>query len=384
MRLIRLGLLAAFLALIGWAITARVTRPDGAGGPSAEDAAVRVADVVRGPIELRRTFSGTLEARAEFPVATRVGGRVERVLVDLADRVRNGQVVARLDDDEFRQAVAQAEAEHAVAEARIVDTESALEIARREFDRVTSLAERGIASPSQTDAARADLTASEGDLAVARAQLVRAEAALESARIRLGYTSVRVSWSDSDEERTVADRFVDDGATVTANTELLSIVSLDPITAVVFVPERDYASLAPGRPVTLRTDAHGERRFEGKVERIAPVFRRESRQARVEMTIDNADQALKPGMFARVEALLDRADDATIVPLDALATRNGTQGVFVLDEDGASVSWRPVRPGIRQEDRVQVIGEGVTGKVVTLGQQLIGDGSRVSVAGAAP
>jgi multidrug efflux pump subunit AcrA (membrane-fusion protein) len=76
---------------------------------------VEVAQIQRGPIALQRTFSGELEALAEFVVAPKVSGRVERVMVKIADTVQRGQVVAELDNDEYIQAVAQARADLEVA-----------------------------------------------------------------------------------------------------------------------------------------------------------------------------------------------------------------------------------------------------------------------------
>ncbi|MDX1527884.1 MAG: biotin/lipoyl-binding protein, partial [Gammaproteobacteria bacterium] len=84
-------------------------RPSGRGG-KVHAVPVEVAAVGRGPIERKRAFTGTLEARAEFVVAPKVGGRIEEIAVDLADTVNRGQLVARLDDDEFVQTVAQVEA----------------------------------------------------------------------------------------------------------------------------------------------------------------------------------------------------------------------------------------------------------------------------------
>jgi RND family efflux transporter MFP subunit len=340
---------------------------------------VEVGAIEHGEIELHRTFSGTLEAPAEFVVAPKVGGRVVRIVVDFSDPVERDQVVAELDNDEYLQAVAQAEADLAVAKANLAEARSSLEIAARALERVTTLRERGIASESQLDTARAEHLAKEAAVEVDEAQVTRAEAALATARIRLGYTTVTAGWSGGDERRVVAERFVDEGGTVAANAPLLSIVELDPIHAVIFVTERDYARLSVDQTATLSTDAYPGETFSGRITRVAPVFRQASRQARVEVTVDNPDQRLKPGMFVRVEIVLDRARDATIVPIEALTTRDGRDVVFVVAPDGESVSMRAVEIGIRQGSRAQVFGEGLVGRVVTLGQQLVDDGSRITV-----
>jgi len=374
-------LLLGVLLIGGWTVYHRLQGQSPAGGKRGGTQAVpvEVAPIERGTIELRRTFSGTLEATARFVVAPKITGRIQQLTVDFADPVEQGQVVAVLDNDEYVQAVAQAEADMAVARANRTEAQSALEIATREGQRVETLRKRGVASESQLDAARADQLAKRARLAVADAQVTRAEAALETAKIRLGYTQVTAQWTGPGIMRVVAERFVDEGDTVSANTPLLSIVSLDPITGVIFVTEKDYARLRPGQPVILTTDAYTGEQFPGKIARIAPVFRQAVRQARVDLTIDNPQSRLKPGMFIRAAVVLDRVTDATIVPAPALTTRNDETGVFVVSADGNSVAWRPVTPGIREDQRVQVDGESLTGRVVTLGQQLVDDGSAITI-----
>ena len=172
---------------------------------------------------------------------------------------------------------------------------------------------------------------------------------------------------------------MDEGQTVAANAPLLLIVELNPIVGVVFVTERDYANLKPGQLVALTTDAYPGEQYSGRIDRIAPVFRKSTRQARIEMTIDNPQHRLKPGMFIRATVVLARVPEATIVPEQALTKRDDRSGVFIVSEDGQSVTWREVKAGIREGDRVQVEGEGLSGRVVTLGQQLVNDGSSITI-----
>lgn len=343
-------------------------------------APVEVAAIERGPIERLRTFTGTLEARAEFVVAPKVSGRVEQLSADLADEVTRGQVVAVLDDAEYVQAVARAQAELAVARASNTEAQSLLKIADRELQRIDQLRERGVTSESQRDAAKAEQLAKQSLVEVTRANIARAEAELEAARIRLGYTQVTAGWRGGNETRVVAERYVDEGETVAANAPLLRIVELDPITAVFFVTERDYAQLQTGQSASLSTDAYPEEVFRGTIERIAPVFREATRQARVELQVANPALRLKPGMFVRATVMLERMEEAVIVPEQALTTRDGRTGIFLVSADGDTAIWREVQSDIRQGDRVQVRGEGLTGKVVILGQQLLDDGAPLRIA----
>lgn len=347
-------------------------------------APVEVVTVEHGPIALFRTFNGTLEARAEFMVSPKIAGRVERLAVNLADSVTRGQVVAELDNDEYIQTVAQARADLAVAKANLVEAKSAREIASREFERMKTLEKRGVASESQLDGAVADLSAKQARMEVAEAQVTRAEALLETANIRLGYTKVTADWSNGDNQRVVAERYVDEGHTVSANAPLLLIVELDPITGIIFVTEKDYARLQDGQAAELTTDAYPGESFKGHIARISPVFQQETRQARVELTIDNPGLRLKPGMFISAQVELENRNDATIVPEAALTSRDNRTGVFVVNDEEMTVSWRPVLVGIRQGDHVQIEGEGLGSRVVSLGHQLIEDGSAIIISNDKP
>jgi RND family efflux transporter MFP subunit len=158
------------------------------------------------------------------------------------------------------------------------------------------------------------------------------------------------------------------------------IVELDPILGIVYVTERDYGRMQPGQLVALTTEAFPDEIFTGRIVRIAPVFQTATRQARIEMTVDNPRHRLKPGMFIQASIELAREEDALIVPEKALTEREDRTGVFVVSHDGQSVAWREVTVGIRDGDRVQVQGAGLAGRVVIIGQQLIKDGAAITIA----
>jgi RND family efflux transporter MFP subunit len=376
-----LAIVLSFTAVIAWLVIDKLANSGGDEKKRKGDdrpIPVETGAIERGPIELRRTFTGTLEASAAFVVAPKVAGRIVELTVDLADSVAWNQVVARLDNAEFEQAVAQARADVDVAKANLSEAENLLQIAQREVNRIESLSKRGVSSESQMDTAMGELLARQAQRQVTEAELARAEAELQSARIRLGYTEIAAGWSgENGEQRVVAERFVDEGETVSANAPLLEIVDLDPITAVFFVTERDYALLKQGQKVELQTDAYPGERFSGSVRRIAPVFRENTRQARVELGVENSDLRLKPGMFVRATVVLDRVEETLSIPAQALTRRKGSQGVFLVSDDAASVTWTPVTPGIREGERLEIRDTAISGDVVTLGQQLLDDGSAI-------
>lgn len=342
-------------------------------------APVEVAEIELGTIEQIRSFTGTLEAHSEFVVAPKISGRIEQLKVDLADQVKRGQVVAVMDDDELVQEVARAEAELSVEKALYLESVSLLKISERELERLVRLQARGDVAEAQLDITRSELVAKQALTEVARARITRAEAELESSKIRLDYTQVKADWKGGSKTRVIAERFINTGETVAANAALLRIVELNPISAVFYITERDYARVKQNQAASLSTDAFPGEQFEGKVKRISPVFDTATRQARIELQVNNPDLRLKPGMFVRALLTLEAVKDAIIIPEQALIRRDDHTGVFLIDEHGKTALWKPVEVGIRQGNKVQIIGPRLSGQVVTLGQQLLEEGSPLRI-----
>lgn len=148
-RYIFLSLLVTAVSWLGWQIHVRLDssqenlQPDR--GPT-RPIPVVTAPIEQAPIALERVFSGTLEAHAEFVAAPQIGGIIEHLSVNLGDRVARGQVVATLDNAEYLQSVAQAEAELEVARAKLGEAGSLLKIAERELQRVDKLSGSGVSS----------------------------------------------------------------------------------------------------------------------------------------------------------------------------------------------------------------------------------------------
>ncbi|NLW50840.1 MAG: efflux RND transporter periplasmic adaptor subunit [Candidatus Brocadiaceae bacterium] len=371
------------LSLLGWRVYVKArAHAAGAAGPGAgrgQAVPIEVGPVSTGLIRDVAFFTGSLRPRSEFTVAPKVSGRLEQLLVNIGDRVSRGQVVAVLDDDEYVLEVEQSRAELEVAEANLIQTESALAIGRREYERVQALREKGIASESDLDAAEANFQARTAAARVAAAQVAQRRAALQSAQVRQSYTQIAVDWEDGADERLVGERFVDEGALLRANDPIVSILDLNTLTAALHVIERDYTKVQPGQEVMVTTDAFPEETFSGRVVRVAPLLRETSRQARVEVELPNPQGLLKPGMFVRASIEFGRVENATTVPSSALARRDGRFGVFQTDESGRTVRFVPVVQGTLDGDRQQILEPALTGTVVILGHHLLEDGSAVTV-----
>lgn len=341
--------------------------------------AVEIAPIESGLIRDIRTLSGSLEAQSRFVVATKVGGLIEDVTVDIGDQIERNQIVAEIDDAEFVQAEVQAAAELAVRKAEQTRAESDRDLAQRDYDRAQALVQRGIASESQLDETSAALASATAAIELARARVQQAEASLELARIRLGYTNVKANWTGGSESVTVAERFEDAGNTIQPGDPIVSVVVLDPLAAVVTVTELDYTRLQIGQPATLTTDARPGETFDAEIARIAPVFREASRQARVELKVANRERVLRPGMFIRVRIVLREANAEMIVPAAAIVQRRGRPVLFTVDEQSMTATEHFIETGITQGERVQLISASLTGPVVVLGQHLLEDGATVSI-----
>jgi RND family efflux transporter MFP subunit len=368
--------------LLGWQIYKKVSQKKGEGGRRGRPrngaaVAVELSPVRKATVRDIALFTGSLFPRSRFVVAPKVAGRLERLTVDVGSLVKPGQLIAQLDNDEYAHQLKQAGAELAVAKASLAETNSALEVAAREMERVKTLREKKVASESEFDEVQARHAACDAKRKVALAEVARREAAQKTAEVRLSYTRIHASWRNGGEARVVGERFVDEGTMLNANAPIVSILDNSVMTAVVDVIERDYSKVRVRQAAVITTDAFPGERFAGKVVRIAPLLKETSRQARIEIEIPNADRRLKPGMFARARIEFRRSENATVVPVAALARREGKVGVFLADTGEMKARFVPLELGITEGELVQVVKPALKGQVVTMGHHLLEDGGRI-------
>lgn len=370
------------LGIFGWRlfnlITAKLS--NSANRMSRPPVAVQVTEVTRSSIREIRQFTGTVEPQYRYIVAPKVSGRIVKIVKRIGDPVRKGEEIARLDDAEYQQAVLEAEANLKIAEASLTEIQGQAELAKQELDRARSLRDKGISSTAELDAAVSNNTAQQSRLKLAAAQVEQREAALNSARIRLGYTILNAS-----EPGFVGERFVDEGALLAPNTPVISVVGIDRVIIGTTIVERDYGRIKIGQESTVMVDAFANERFTGNVSRIAPMLQESSRVAKMEIEVVNTNRILKPGMFARVNVVLESRDSALVVPAQAIvSSRGGKQGsgVFMVEAGERPVAkFVPVETGIVTSDLVEIMSPPLSGLVVTLGQHLLSDGSPLILPG---
>jgi len=411
-------LVLAIIAMAGWQLYSRITDSDvkqKTGRPEVS-VAVETKPIYKDSIRDIGVFTGSLEPKSQFAVAPKVAGWLKELLVDVGDTVERNQVIAVLDDEEFAQDVEQARAELQVAKANAANYASDLDIAKREYERAKALREKQIASASELDVSEAAFNASQTRYKVSLAQVAQKEAALKTALVRLSYTKVRAFWEEGDQPlvegvtpsnrgqdagdtktpfnsgleardtvrdtntpRVVGERFVDVGELLSVNQSIVSILENNPLTAVVYVIERDYPKVTIGQQAIVTTDAYPGRTFAGSITRIAPLLKESSRQARLEIEVPNSDLTLKPGMFVRARVEFARHENSTLVPLPALVRRNNKEGIFIADTQNLKARFVPVTTGIINGEIVEITEPEVSGMVITMGNHLLEDGSDITL-----
>ena len=283
------------------------------------------AEAVRDTLWITVSAAGQAEAVNRAPVLSRVEGIVENVLVQENAPVSQGQLLIQMDTTEYALAAASARADLVDAQARYQEmTFGAHEItdpqAREERDR----------------------------LARARSGLARAEVALREAEIALARTSIRAPFGGR-----VANLMVVTGQQVSAGSELLTVVDLDPIKVEVQVLEAEIGYLQAGRRATVTFAAFPGESFSGRISTINPVVDPDTRTGRVTVRLSNPQGRIKPGMYARVSLEATYFPDRILVPRSAILEKDRRTMLFVF-EDGRA-KWRYVTTGLENDTQVEIV-----------------------------
>ncbi|MBD3167459.1 efflux RND transporter periplasmic adaptor subunit [bacterium] len=348
------------------------TGGSGFGGKPA--VAVETDSVQTGPVREIRRFTGTVRPLYQYVIAPKVSGRLLQLNKRIGDKVGAGEIVGRLDDDEVQQGLREAEANLEIARAGEAEARSRFQLARQELDRAQNLQEGGFVTEADLEVARSRFEAEKAGLELAKAQVQQREAALERARIQLGYTQLTAP-----REGYVAERYVDEGTLLRVNDAVLRVVEIDTVIVQASIIEREYGRLQVGQEAGVRVDAYPDAVFTGRVTRIAPVLREETRVAEMELEVINRDGRLKPGMFADVTVVLADKARTTIVPLKALVRVGEQDAVYMVEqaEDGPVARRVPVQMGIRGVEAAEILEPQLSGRVITLGQHLLSDGNPI-------
>ncbi|MCK9489869.1 MAG: efflux RND transporter periplasmic adaptor subunit [Xanthomonadales bacterium] len=282
-------------------------------------------------------YSGEIRARHESQLAFRVGGKIERRLLDVGARTLPGDVLAVLDGTDL-------ELQLAAARAAVASARADADLARAEFERADALLARNLVSRSQHEAGQ---TAQ----AAAQARLAQAQAQLRAAGNQVDYTQLR-----ADRAGVLSHIQAETGQVVAAG-QIIAVLAQDDELEVEFaLPESQLARYRVGMPGRISLWADDSRGYQGQIREIAPDAQAGSRTYRARVTLTDADAAVQLGMTARVAFAADDNGERLAVPLTAIHGRDLTPAVWRIDPDSGQVHLQPVQVAAWREHEAEIAG----------------------------
>jgi RND family efflux transporter MFP subunit len=423
LRRYRVGIaLVGLLVVIGMLVAYRLKEQQARALPRARgEALVGIAKPERRDLEVKVASTADLLPSKQAAIFSKVSGYIRRIHADRGDFVREGQLLVEIDDQELQAQLEQAramllsgQAGLGMARTQLDGNRANLENQRanlakaravadndaRQTERMKKLFEGGLVSAFEWDNARTTAESSRASVQSAEAQLVLAQT-----QIATSESQVRVSQAQVETQQAalrlaetglantrllapfagyVAQRNLDQGGAVSAqssgtNTSSLGILVVHDIASVkvqVEVPERHIARVKVGTPVRLRVDPYTNDVFSGSVARIVHNLDPRTRTMGLEVDIPNRDGRLKPGMFARVDLLVETRKGALTIPVDALRVGEAKPTVMVV-RAGVTEAV-PVSLGLADGERVEVVSGLADGdQVVVQGKDLVKAGQKV-------
>lgn len=342
---------AVLVVAIGVTVTLRSARGDGPssnkkkkGDKDAPTAApVELSRVGRDDISTFLETTSTLEPRNEATLVARRQGQVVALLTEEGQWVRQGQVLARLDDTEAKLGFSKAQLSS--------------EVAKRDHERGKQLQARGLVSAKELD-----------DLEL---KMRSAWQELEQARYDLAQTRIVAPFSGG-----VVGRMVNLGETVTPGKECFRLADMTPLLARVYFPERELARVRVGQSAILELETQLGKQFPARVSIVNPTVDRSNGTFKVTLQVEDRSGTLRPGVFARVKLRTGTYSDAIVLARRALVSEDGDDFVFVARSD--SVKRVRVQVGAISGDTAQILAGLVEGdSVVTVGQGGLKQGSKI-------
>ncbi|PYU35471.1 MAG: hypothetical protein DMG28_02630 [Acidobacteria bacterium] len=367
-----LGALVTLLLVLVQAGCSR-TQPASARGDAANPIAVRSFPVEEEVVRRRVQAVGSLYALEESTISAEVEGRVERVLADVGDTVKEGQVLVTLSGTELqyeldrqRATVRQVRAQLGLgpndplprdpAQVAFVQRAAAdLFDAEQKHRRAEQLFRDQLISQQQLDEASTRYKGARAahDLAMQQvdeleARLQSSEAASKLAEKKLADATIRAPFPGS-----IKQRHVSPGEYLKVQSPVMVIVRTDQLRARLAVPEKWAGAVKTGATVEVQVEAYPGEVFRGRLGRINPAVLQESRTFEVEALLANPAGRLKPGFFVQASLPSEVEERALTVPEQAVNYRYGVYKVFVLN--GPRVGERAIKPGTQQNQRMEVL-----------------------------
>ena len=315
--------------------------------------------------DLERTTTQPITADpfhlAEF--GSMVTGYVEAVEVEIGDRVKAKQLLARVAVPELAKQLQSEQARARQVASEIAATEATVAAARTEYGRVLKLTASNTVNQKVADEALERLASAQATQAAAEARLKAAEARVAEIETLINYTRLVAPF-----DGLVVRREIDPGDLVgpahqkESGGVLFQVARTHPLRVVAHLPERDAVLADPGDPATLTFDAFPGRRFEVTLSRRAGALDPQTQRMRVEFDLPNEDGSLPAGLFGRAEITLAKKPTAIVIPPSAI--RQSPQGPIVYLLEEGIVRHRPITLGIDLGTEIEVLSGLVKGDLI--------------------
>lgn len=300
---------------------------------------VKLASVSIRPVDQIAEYTATVKADVVNKIAPSSPVRIKRILVEVGDRVTKGQKLVEMDD------------------VNSTSLKYDLDNMETEFKRIDELYKVGGVSKSDWDAMRTNLD-----------------------KIRRSYANiVENTQLISPINGVITARNYDNGDMYSGGNPVLVVEQISPVKLIVNVSENYFPKVKKGAPVEVKLDVYGDEKFEGKVNLVYPTIDAATRTFPVEVTVNNANQRIRPGMFARVTMNFGTADHV-VVPDMAVIKQAGTGDRYVWIYNDGKVSYNKVELGRRMDTEYELLsGVENNSQVVIAGQKALLNGVEVVV-----
>lgn len=300
---------------------------------------VKLADVMARPVEQIQEYTATVEAEVKNNIAPSSPVRIDRIFVEVGDRVVKGQKLVQMDAANLKQKKLQ------------------LDNQRIEFQRMDELYKVGGASKSEWDASKMQLDVQETSY----------KNLLENTSLLSPVTGV------------VTARNYDNGDMYSGGEPVLTVEQITPVKLLINVSETYFTKVKKGAPVNVKLDVFGDEEFTGKISLVYPTIDPATRTFQVEIQLPNRDQKVRPGMFARATLNFGTADNV-VVPDLAIVKQAGSGDRYVYVYKDGKVSYNKVELGRRMGAEYELrSGVPDNSQVVVAGQARLINGTEVEV-----
>ncbi len=335
---------------------------------------VNISTVKLGRVEEKISFFGNVTADQEVKVYSTVPTRLTELKVDVGDIVNKGQILAVVDNEKIRQGVIQAEAGLEATRAQLANVAD-------EYQRVEKLYSENAISKSQYDATRTQYEA-------LKSNVKQLEAALATAKNQL-----QDSYITAPLDGIITARNFNVGDQTSPQIPLFTVMAMQKVKVQIEIVESQIGKIKEGQRAYIYVNAYPDRRFEGKINKVYPTVNPLVRTVTAEVIITNPDMLLRPGMYARVEVIVNVHNGAIVIPRYAVLEKTSLEYLggeisnsrvkvnrYVYIVQDSIAFMRDVETGIEDDSQVEIVrGLQIGESVVTLGQHNLSDSTLITI-----